>query len=241
MHKISYHPAPIEGRVCIDAPYNGAFKELLKELVPSARWDGRMWEYDEEAQPLVTELVNEFYVNVVWKRVIFELRGDTPTIDGVSLAYIQRDYFRWKGDVPMKVVESDVESGGSRRHPTLSGRVVMDVLIRDGADIAPEPVSVEDAPETHRPDPLAAVPVAKMLKALHGREAETVDALRHAGWFVFPPNLPLGQERDELRRLLPHSADASHLLAVAALHMKENNPAEFARLVAAWYGMIDHE
>lgn len=243
MYKISYKPSPIEGRVRIDAPYNRAFKDRLKEVVPSATWVGGMWEYDEEAQPLVTELVNAFYVHVTWKRIEFDFgsRGGNPEIDGASLARVQRDYFRWQSDIALKVVESDIESGGSRRYPALFGRVVLDVLIRDGAEISPEPISISDALEVYRPDPLAGVSAGQMLKAMHGRETELADFMRQQGWFVFAPTRNENDELDEIKRLLPHILDAERLLAMAAMYVKQALPERFAYYVNLWHGLVNRE
>lgn len=171
---IKWVEGEVEGRRGVQTPYNAAFVRELK-AIPSMRFErhpAATWYFDEEVLPDVLALVDSYFGRRVWQRVTWNLSREKPEVDGVSLALIARDYWRWlPGDVEFRVVEdSDVYPGGSRSHPGLYGRVVMDVLAREDAVFEPQPESIELlGEEREAPNPLAVYPDDALLAELRRR------------------------------------------------------------------------
>lgn len=178
----------VEGRVGVITPFNQCFVDEMKASLPGATFKSHpqpTWEYDEEHQDIVTALVQKYFVDVSRVRITWQFSRDgAPRIDGVTLMRLGRGWFKWHGDMALKVVEQDgLHESGSRRYPTISGTAVVECTMRHGAVIEPEPVSVEPAPEpSDKPNPLAAVPVAHLLAELARRGDELADVLTAWGW-----------------------------------------------------------
>ena len=70
--------------------------------------------------------------------------SEHPSIDGVGLANVSRDYWNWRKDCPVsfKVIEQDLATGGSRRYPELRGSLTIEAKIRPEATISPIPDEV---------------------------------------------------------------------------------------------------
>lgn len=187
-YEVQYVPSKIEGRVGVRTPFNQCFVDELKASLPGAKFTGHptaVWEYDEEYQDIVTALVQKYFIDVERVRITWQFdRDGVPCIDGVRLMYLGRDWFKWHGDMSLRVIEQDgLHESGSRRHPTISGTAVVECVVRHGAVIEPEPISVEPSPEpAEKPNPLAAVPVSRLLAELERRGAELTDVLTALGW-----------------------------------------------------------
>jgi hypothetical protein len=195
--EIKWIKSKIEGRAGVVVPYNQKFNDELKALVPSARFrEDRQtdaWFFDEEAKPDVLPILERFYVNQKWQRIEWSLNRDDVTVDGAQLFYVNRDYWKWANRFPykFKIVEEELSSGGSRANPGMYGRVVVDILCREGAEFRPEPVSVEDAPgdeadapgdEADAPNPLTIFPddmlVAELQRRGHDLSVDGVEAVQ---------------------------------------------------------------
>ena len=184
MYKVKWVKGEVDGRVGIITPYNEAFKDELKAVTSSAKFrrtDGA-WCFDEELRPEVMPLVDKFFTRTVWQRVTIRLdRDDSLSIDGASLLYVNRDSWNFRrGDVNFRVIEQAVQSGGSRANPHVSGTLVLDVEMREGAIIKPEPESVEPVGEQEKPNPLANYAVDDLAAELARREATTAAMLKDA-------------------------------------------------------------
>lgn len=157
---VEFKESKIKGRWGVFTPYNGDFVKALKANVPSAKWNGEGWFFDEISKADVEKLVETFFpshdaldtVVIEW-----DLNRDNPQIDGTSLATVERDYWNWKKNCPVefRVVESEISSGGSRKNPGLYGRLVIEAKIRPGANFSPEPLQVEVVENGDVPNPLA--------------------------------------------------------------------------------------
>ena len=135
------------GRIGVFTPFNGDFVKELKSMIPSAKWNGEGWFFDEISQNQVEKLVEKYFPSedaLQLVRIEWELSRDDPQVDGISLASISRDYWNWRKNCPIqfKVIENDATSGGSRKSPGLYGRLVIEAKIRPDANISPEPKSV---------------------------------------------------------------------------------------------------
>lgn len=167
----------VPGRRGVQTPYNAAFVHDLK-AIPSARFSRYpvpVWFFDEEVMPDVLALVDRYFGQRVWQRVTWLFKRDRPAVDGASLAQVGRDYWRWQpGEAEFRVVEdAGITSGGSRSHPGLYGRAVVDVLARPDAVFEPAPESVElIGEEREAPNPLAVYPDDALLAELHRRGYE---------------------------------------------------------------------
>lgn len=195
MHKIEYIQSGEEGRMGVCTPYNEEFVRELKQVVPSAKFaktPKSVWFFDEEAKGEVMALVRKYFVDVRKVLVKWDLsRATEVTVDGARVISIFRD--NWvvsREDVPPKVIRNGLSCTGSHRYPSVTGELVLEVLMRDGAIIYPEPTSIEDSPEPQpKPNPLVAVPVADMLAEVERRGEELVEAIGAMGYTVIRPKL----------------------------------------------------
>lgn len=176
MSQIKWKESKVEGRVGVSVPYRQLFNDELRAMVPSAKFekdrlaDG-IWYFDEEALHLVRLLLDKYYLNTKWYRVEWQLnRSETLEIDGCNLLYVNRDYWKWRDSgFEMKIVACDLQSGGSRRRPDVSGCVVLEIALRDDAVIEPEPVSMEAIAPAPPPNPLATIPTEMLVNELGSR------------------------------------------------------------------------
>lgn len=188
MSEIKWIKSKVDGRIGVIVPYNQKFNDELKAMVPGARFredhvtDG--WFFDEEAKPDVLPILERFYVNQKWQRVEWSLNRDDVTVDGAQMFYCNRDYWKWRSGFPykFKIVEEELSSGGSRANPGMYGRVVLDILCREGAEFKPEPVSVTDAPggESDAPNPLGIFSDDMLAAEMARRQATTAAMLKDA-------------------------------------------------------------
>jgi hypothetical protein len=132
------------GKLGIETPYNAKFVEELKVNMASG----------------VLQKV----------RITWDLSREAPQIDGVNLASITRDWWNWRKDCPVdfKVVEQDLDSGGSRKSPGLFGKLVIETSVRPGADISPS-AKVEIIEAGEKPNPLADFSTEELLAELKRR------------------------------------------------------------------------
>lgn len=177
MYKVRWVKGEVDGRIGVITPYNDQFQAELKNATSSAVFRGRdrAWCFDEEARELVAPIVERYFTNTKWRRVTFALRGaENVTVDGGQLMFVTRDKWNWRRDtaVNFRVVENGVVSGGSRAHPYVSGSLIIDLDMRDGADIRPEPESVETLAEQEPPNPLANYPIEMLLAEIAQRESD---------------------------------------------------------------------
>lgn len=186
MYEVKWVKGEVDGRIGLICPYNDEFQSELKALTSSAKFRGsdNAWCFDEELRPLVMPLVERYFTHTAWRRVTMHLRGaDNLTVDGARLMYVTRDYWNWRRDtaVNFRVIESNVDSGGSRNNPCVSGFLILYMDIRDGAVISPEPEMVELLEdEQELPNPLANYAIEHLAAELARREATTAAMLKDA-------------------------------------------------------------
>lgn len=174
MYEVKWVDGEVDGRVGLVCPYNDNFRVELCALVPGARFDRRSsaWLFDEEQRHLVTPLVDRYFTDTCWQRVTLELRSnDGVGVDGANLISMTRDRWWWRRDtaVRFRVVECDITAGGSRRYPYVSGRLVLDIDMRLGAEVSPSPIDVVVLDEQEPGNPLANYATADLLAELARR------------------------------------------------------------------------
>lgn len=180
MSEVEFVKSKIEGRSGVISPYNADFVKELKRNVPSAKWNGSAWFFDDISRPDVEELVAKFFpgreslqrVIITWN----ELVRDDPQIDGVSLATINRDWWNWKKNCPIqfKVVKADIDSGGSRKNPGLFGNLVIEAFIRPGASVKPIPDNMEVIENGKEYNPLEIFPTEDLVAELKRRDYDGI-------------------------------------------------------------------
>lgn len=174
---IKWLQSKVEGRIGVVTPFNGQFVEELKALSSSAKFDraAGAWFFDEEVKPEVLALVEKFFTSPrPWVRIEWGLRSEAAvTIDGIDLFWISRDRWNWRrdGGLEYRIIEQDLRSGGSMRYPNISGRAVIEIALRAGAVIRPEPDSIQPLEkEPKRPvNPLEHFDTADLLAELERR------------------------------------------------------------------------
>jgi hypothetical protein len=183
--EIKWIKSKIEGRVGLSVPYNEAFNNVLKAAVPSAKFDYQKgaWFFDEEAKEEVVPFLEQYYINTTLHRVVWDTRSeDNITVDGARLLFVNRDYWKFsRGGPSFKIVEEGLSSGGSRNHPHISGRLVIDIQLREGAVLDPEPESIEEIEDTAEKNPLEAFPTSMLVAELERRgmgEGPAVELVR---------------------------------------------------------------
>lgn len=161
------------GNLGIKTPFNAAFKDELKALVPSAKWQSPYWIIKPSGEDQAKELLAKYYppeTHLQKVRIEWDLDRESPEIDGVRLANISRDWWNWRKDCPIdfKIIEQDLHSGGSAKYPGLYGKLTVEVTIRPNADISPlaEVVVIEAGEETN---PLAHFSTEDLLAELKAR------------------------------------------------------------------------
>lgn len=160
------------GNLGIKAPFNVAFKDELRALVPSAKWQSPYWVIKPSGKERAEELLAKYYPpqdELQKVRIEWDLDRDSPEIDGVGLATISRDWWGWrKYPIDFEVIEQSLESGGSRKSPGLYGKLIIEATIRPGADISPSAnVTVIENGEV--PNPLANFTAQELLAELKAR------------------------------------------------------------------------
>lgn len=163
-----------DGKLLISSPYNGEFVAELKKSVPSAQWTGKRWAINISGKAQAENLLSKYYPSseqLQTVKIEWDLDRDNPQIDGTSLASVSRDVWNWRKDCPIdfKVIEQEVKSGGSRNHPGLFGKLVIEVAIRPDAVISPQPVSIDTVKPGEAPNPLAVFSTEDLLAELARR------------------------------------------------------------------------
>ncbi|MEE9612422.1 MAG: hypothetical protein V3W19_14305 [Desulfatiglandales bacterium] len=135
------------GNLGIETPFNAAFKDELQALIPSANWLSPLWIISPLGEDQANELLAKYYPpqNILEKvRIEWDLDRESPEIDGIGLANVSRDWWRWRKDcaIDFKVIEQSLTSGGSAKYPGLYGKLTVEVMIRPGAEISPRAVVV---------------------------------------------------------------------------------------------------
>lgn len=174
MYRVKWVAGEVDGRVGLVCPYNDSFRVELCALVPGARFDrrGGAWCFDEEQRHLVMPLIERYFTNTAWQRVTLDLRhAESVSVDGASLISATRDNWWWRRDavVHFRIVECAVSAGGSRRCPTVSGQLVLDIDMRIGADVSPLPADVVTLGEQDPVNPLANYATGDLLAELARR------------------------------------------------------------------------
>lgn len=181
MATINWKKSKIEGRIGVSVPYRQLFNDELKAVASSAKFDraGEAWFFDEEVLHLVRPLLEKYYTNTKWYRVEWDISSAAALeIDGCNLLYISRDYWKRRSGsgFDMKIVECGLSSGGSRANPRIGGKLVLEIALREGAVISPEPTSIEaiDAPAPPA-NPLETVPTELIIRELNSRDEVLFD------------------------------------------------------------------
>lgn len=177
MNSIAWRDSKIDGRVGVSVPYRQTFNDELKALVSSAKFErgreGGVWFFDEESLPAVQCLLDKYYVKTKWFRVEWDIRhSEGIEIDGCNLFYIQRDYWKWRAGsgFDMKIIECKLVAGGSRSNPRVNGHVVVEIALREGAELRPEPTSLTSIDKQESPpNPLETIPTNTIRRELDGR------------------------------------------------------------------------
>lgn len=129
-----------------NVPYNGEFIKQIRSLCPGAKWVDKQWQFRTRHADVVMGLLAEFFdpENQVDHVVYWEqLSRDIPRVDGVDLAFISRDSWKWRGALQFDPVVVDLRPGGSRANPGLYGRLVVKVKARRDAVFTPEPSRID--------------------------------------------------------------------------------------------------
>jgi hypothetical protein len=162
-----------DGNFGIKTPFNADFKDELKALIPSAKWQSPCWIIKASGKEQAKQLLAKYFPpeNELQKvRIEWDLNRESPEIDGIGLANISRDWWGWRKDCPIdfKIIEQNLDSGGSRKNPGLYGQLVIEVAIRPGADISPsaEVTVIEDG---EKANPLAGYSTEDLLAELEAR------------------------------------------------------------------------
>jgi hypothetical protein len=166
------------GNLGIKTPFNGEFKDELRALIPSAKWQSPYWVINPSSEDQAKELLAKYYPqeNELQKvRIEWDLNRDSPEIDGIRLASISRDWWNWRNNCPIdfKIVEQDLDSGGSRKNPGLFGKLIIEATIRPGADIYPS-AEVSVIEEGEKPNPLAEFSTEDLLVELKARGVDLI-------------------------------------------------------------------
>lgn len=161
------------GNLGIQTPYNGSFVNDLKASVPSARWSAPYWIIKPSGREQAEKLLGKYFPTeetLQKVRIEWELDRDNPTIDGTSLASVSRDYWKWRTDCPIdfKIIEQELESGGSRKSPGLYGKLVIETAIRPDALIEPS-AEIQVIEDGETPNPLAEFSTEELLAELKRR------------------------------------------------------------------------
>lgn len=163
----------INGTTGIETPYNEAFKNELKALVPSTKWQAPYWVIKSSGEEQAQQLLAKYFPpesELQKVRIKWDLNRDAPEIDGVGLASVNRDWWGWRKDctIDFQVIEHDLTSGGSRKSPGLYGKLIIEATIRPGATISPSAeVTIIEAGEV--PGPLAGFSPEELLAELEAR------------------------------------------------------------------------
>jgi hypothetical protein len=161
------------GNLGIETPFNADFKNELKALVPSAKWQVPYWIIKPSGEEQARELLAKYYPapdQLQKVRIEWDLDRESPEIDGVELANISRDWWRWRKDCPVdfKIIEADIDSGGSSKHPGLFGKLTIETSIRPDANISPS-ADVTVIENGEAPNPLASFSTEELLAELEAR------------------------------------------------------------------------
>ena len=183
MYEVKWTKGEVDGRVGLICPYNENFQQELKTITTSAKFrrSDNAWCFDEETRPLVMPIVEQYFTDTTWQRVTITLnRDDNVTVDGARLMYVNRDYWNWRRDTPVRfrIIEAEVSPGGSRAHPTISGTLVLEIDLREGVEIDPEPDSIEPLSEQEAANPLANYAIEELAAELARRERTTAAMLK---------------------------------------------------------------
>ena len=165
---------PLEsGKLGIKTPYNESFVKELKASVPSSSWSRPYWTIAPSGEDQAKELLAKYFPakEILTKvRITWDLSREAPQIDGVNLASISRDWWNWRKDCPLdfKVIEQDLESGGSQKNPGLFGKLIIEASVRPGAIVTPK-AEIEIVEAGEKPNPLAGFSTEELLAELKRR------------------------------------------------------------------------
>lgn len=161
------------GNLGIETPFNGVFKDELKALIPSAKWQSPYWIIKPGGEEQAKELLAKYYppqAELQKVRIEWNLDRESPRIDGVDLANVSRDWWGWSKKCPIdfKIIEQNLSSGGSAKYPGLYGKLIIEAIIRPGADFSPgaEVAVIEEGQESN---PLADFSTEELLAELQKR------------------------------------------------------------------------
>lgn len=148
------------GGIAVVSPWNAALVEECKRRMgafktittPSGAVQG--WKLDAIHRPDMERLLAELFPpreSLVERIITFQSSGSSysPTVDGYDLIGFSRDRSwvkRFDGGEPLQilhVMESNLETGGSRNNPRLYGRCVIKLRCRPQAQVLWNGGSVE--------------------------------------------------------------------------------------------------
>lgn len=149
------------GRIAAVTPYQPGAIERFKALM--GKWQlvtgiGHAWTFAAEHRPAVAAILAEYWPPAEAKvERIYTFTGTgaygSPRIDGRDLVRFERD---WTGrplhDDVVEILENTLRSGGSRRNPTLSGRLVVRARVRPAAEARWPGGTVETTEATPAPE-----------------------------------------------------------------------------------------
>jgi hypothetical protein len=139
MPPITIVPKPPD-RILVRTPYNKYFVEEVR-MIPTRRWTGEAWEFNEAYRPEVEALVRKYFPLEVEEYSLHTLIGHStlvegveysPEIDGIGFISFSRDYAKAynKGYPHIEILYQKLTPGGSRRHPHWGGKVVLLLAFR---------------------------------------------------------------------------------------------------------------
>jgi hypothetical protein len=135
-------PSPTApGKIIVRTPYNKYFVEEVK-LIPTRRWTGEYWEFDEAYRQEVEALVRKYFpLRPQEYRLYTAIKpefgniseGDTSIeIDGIGIVSFTRDWAKAYNKIypRVEIYYQNLESGGVRRSPLWKGKLVFLIAYR---------------------------------------------------------------------------------------------------------------
>lgn len=116
-------------KLLIKTPYHKEFIQDIK-LIPHAKWTGDGWTVPMEYKKQARDIVEKYFPSVKTSRLmLFDVHrehGDSFTIDGRYLMWVDRDNTRFSGKLEnIEVIADDIESMGSRKNPRWRGSFIV--------------------------------------------------------------------------------------------------------------------
>jgi hypothetical protein len=122
------------GKIIVRTPYNKYFVEEVR-MIPTRRWTGEYWEFDEVYKPEVEALVRKYFplrpeeyrLYTVIKPEFSEKEEFSIEVDGIGFISFSKDWAKAYNKVypRIEIYYQALEGGGFKRaHPKWRGKLV---------------------------------------------------------------------------------------------------------------------